>query len=86
MFMDNLYDGVADEVEETNDIDFDDTAEGAADLHEEDDTENDDLRRQMIMQEQMKRESEKDNIPNDVWKTSRLRAENEANERYQKKN
>lgn len=87
MFMDNLYDGVADKVEETNDIDFDDTAEGAADLYEEDDTENDEPQETDDNDNTGADEagSERDNIPNDVWKTSRLRAEKEADERYQKK-
>ena len=83
MFMDDLYDGVADGVEETNEVDFDDTAEGAAGLYEEDVTvqeadDNDNAEEDEAI-------SGRGDIPNDVWKTSRLRAEKEADERYQKK-
>jgi len=79
----NEFDGVAVETGEVDYTDTDDTAEGAAGL-QEDEVMGDDNADETGSNEEGN-EDDAGKIPNDVWKTSRLRAEREADERYQKK-
>jgi len=83
--MNEFDDGVAVETGEVDYTDFDDTAEGAAGLQNDEVTEENGHQEADDNVQENEAQNGTENIPNDVWKASRLRAEKEADEKYQKK-
>ena len=75
--MNEFDDGVAVETGEVDYTDFDDTAEGAAGLQNDEVTEENGHQEADDNVQENEAQNGTENIPNDVWKASRLRAEKE---------